>query len=614
MEDAREALEVVLTPAVGGGAAGVRARLTKRITTIGSAADADLRLHTLPAHWATIHRDGDGVRLRVLAAGDDHDLSAGERAVVDGMTVEVTRVGGLADGAIDALAARLAGADDPDDALVAILDGAIAATGGDLGAIILADAGRPGGWSVACARDASGAPIDAPADLLSDTIVSDVLGTGERVLLTDVAGSARYARVPSVAVLGLGAVLCLPLRLDGRTLGAVFVGARRDDARVGRARRAPFGDRAAGELRLLTALAVPLLAQLRRRATAAATAGAASAGELLIGESAPLEQVRRMISRVGPSDLSVLIAGPSGTGKELVAQALHVASARGARPLVAINCAAVPASLLDAELFGYKKGAFTGATGDRAGLIEAAAGSTLFLDEVGDMPLPMQAALLRVLEQREVRRLGETAPRAVDFRLVAATHRDLLADVATGRFREDLLFRLQEVRIDIPPLRERGDDVLLLAHTFLRQAEAQLGLPTHGLGGDVVELLRVHAWPGNVRELKATMRRAAILADAPTIRVADLQLRSPDGAPLTRPITPARGMAALAAAGAASEVGVASPPPGSDLGDTARPLTEARDDYVRRYVAAVLERCGGNREAAARELQIGVRTLYRYIE
>ncbi len=606
MEDA---LELVLTPSLG--AAGVRALLTKRITTIGSAADADLRLHTLPAHWATVHRDGPGVVLRVLAGGADHALAPGERVIVDAMTVELAAVGGLGDDALDALAARLAGADGPDEALAAIVDGALAATGGDVGAIILADAARPGGWSVACARDATGAAIDAPADLLSDTIVSDVLGTGERVVVTDVAGSPRYARVPSVAVLGLGGVLCLPLRLDARTLGAIFVGAR---SRGARGRRVAFGDRASGELRLLTALAVPLLAQLRRRAATAPAPGA-GASDLLVGDSPAIDGVRRLIGRVGPSDLSVLIAGPSGTGKELVARALHAASARAARPLVAINCAAVPASLLDAELFGYKRGAFTGAAGDRAGLIEAAEGSTLFLDEVGDMPLAMQAALLRVLEQREVRRLGETAPRAVDFRLVAATHRDLVADVAAGRFREDLLFRLQEVRIDVPPLRERGDDVLLLARTFLRQTEAQLGLPTHGLAGDVVELLRAHPWPGNVRELKATMRRAAILADGPTIRVADLQLRAPDGAPAApRAVTPSRGTPAIPAAPAEPAAPAAAPAPGADLGDTTRPLTDARDDYVRRYVAAVLERCGGNREAAARELQIGVRTLYRYIE
>jgi DNA-binding NtrC family response regulator len=277
--------------------------------------------------------------------------------------------------------------------------------------------------------------------------------------------------------------------------------------------------------------------------------------------------------------------------------------------LIAINCAAVPATLLDAELFGYKRGAFTGAIADRAGLIEAAHGSTLFLDEVGDMPLPMQAALLRVLEQREVRRLGETEPRAVDFRLIAATHRDLVADVAAGRFREDLLFRLQEMRIDVPPLRDRGEDVLLLARAFLRQAEAQLGLLAHGIAADAIDVLLRYPWPGNVRELKAAMRRAAILAEGSTVRADDLQLAAP---PAPRPATPPSGMQAILRP-PTPPGGTAQLPKLADLGDTARTLADARDDYVRRYVAAVLERCGGNREAAARELDIGVRTLYRYL-
>jgi DNA-binding NtrC family response regulator len=588
-----DALELVMTPTLG--AAGVRVRLVKRITSIGSAPDADLRFHSLPAHWATVHAEGGAATFRVLADGASHRLSPGERVIVDGMAVELgLPQGGLVEPAVDLLATRLAGVDAPEEALAVILDGVVAATGGDLGAIILGDGA--GGWTVAAARDAAGATPDGAAELLSDTIVRDVLGTGERVLLTDVGQNARYARVPSVAVLGLGSVLCLPLRLEGRTLGAIFVGAR--------GRRAPFGDRAAADLRLLAALAVPFLAQVRQ-ARARRDAAAGPGADPLVGESPAIEALRRLVRRVGPTDLSVLISGASGTGKELVARAIHAASGRAARPMVAINCAAVPANLLDAELFGYRKGAFTGAAADRAGLIEAAEGSTLFLDEVGDMPLPMQAALLRVLEQREVRRLGETAPRRVDFRLIAATHRDLVADVAAGRFREDLLFRLQEMRVDVPTLKERGEDVLLLARVFLRQAEAQLGLPTHGIGADAIDLLLRYGWPGNVRELKAAMRRAAILADGPTLRADDLQLAAPPPpAPVPRLATPTAGTPQLRAP---------TPPLGTDLGDTTRPLAAARDDYVRRYVAAVLERCGGNREAAARELDIGVRTLYRYL-
>ncbi|MBK9037232.1 MAG: sigma-54-dependent Fis family transcriptional regulator [Myxococcales bacterium] len=544
----------------------VRAPLVKQITTVGSAPAADLRVAALPAHWATIHRVGGAVDVHVLAGGQRLTLVADQVVQIDGYSVGLVTAGETL--ALDVLAERLAGADGPADALTTIVDGVIAVAGADLGAVILAERG---GFTVAVARDASGRTLDDADQLLSDTIVDEVLGSGAAVRADDVA-AGPYRDVRSVVRLGLRAVVCLPLRLGGRTLGAIFVG--------GRARPLVLPERVHADLKVVAALALPFLAQVRRREAPAA------GPDDVLGDSAPIEAVRRLIARVGPTDLSVLIGGPSGAGKEVVARALHARSRRAGRPLVAINCAAVSPSLLDAELFGYRKGAFTGAASDRAGLIEAAAGGALFLDEIGDMPLAMQAALLRVLEQREVRRLGDTEARAVDFRLFAATHRDLAAEVAAGRFREDLLYRIQEVRIDVPPLRDRGDDVLLLARLFLRQIEQQLGLPTHALAPTAEAALRAHAWPGNVRELKAAMRRAAILADGSTIAVADLQLPA-------APATPGAGPAAV---------------------DRDAPLAEARDAFVKAYVTAALARCGGDREAAALALGIGVRSLYRYLE
>jgi transcriptional regulator with AAA-type ATPase domain len=342
--------------------------------------------------------------------------------------------------------------------------------------------------------------------------------------LDDVAAHSRYAQVPSVTALRLGSALCLPMRLESRTLGAVFL-ARHD--------RAALDERTLAELRILAAIAVPFLAQLR-------THPRPSDAEQLCGESPAVATLRALIRRVGPSDLSVVLHGPSGSGKELVARAIHAASPRADRPMIAINCASVAPTLLDSELFGYRKGAFTGAMTDRVGLIEAAHGSTLFLDEIGDMPLTMQAAMLRVLEQREVKRLGDNVPRAVDFRLICATHKDLEAEVAAGRFRADLLFRLREVTLEIPPLAARQDDIVLLAHTFLRQAEVQLGLVMHTLLDDALAALRAYSWPGNVRELKAAMRRVAILADSKLIRASDLGFAAPKSgqlpAPQTRPL------------------------------------------------------------------------------
>ena len=584
--------ELVLVLVAMRGAYPVRVPVTKRITSIGSDAAADIRLATAPARWAVVHRTDAGLEVHVASSGERRAMVPGDRLAADGIELglESTAAARDRERSIEALVSALAAVDSPERAIELMLGGLIAASGADLGALILAD-GPTGkdllGYRVAAARDRDGAVLDGAHELMSDTIVRDVLDSGERVRLDDVAAHSRYAAIPSVSALALGSALCLPMRLDGRTLGAVFL-ARHD--------RAAVDDRTLAELHILAAVAVPLLAQLRRSTPAQGDAE-------LIGESRPVAQLRTLVRRVGPTDLSALLHGPSGSGKELVARALHAASARAAKPMIAINCASVAATLLDAELFGYRKGAFTGAMTDRVGLIEAADGSTLFLDEIGDMPLAMQAALLRVLEQREVKRLGDNTPRAVDFRLVCATHRDLEAEVAAGRFRSDLLFRLREVTIEVPSLADRGDDIVLLAHAFLRQAEIQLGLALHTLTDEAQAALRAHAWPGNVRELKATMRRTAVLADSKLIGAADLGF----------------GAVAIVARPAARTVGDdphglrglldAAIAPGAAI----QPLATLRDELVKRYVELAVDRAGGDRDAAAKALEIGVRTLYRYL-
>jgi transcriptional regulator with GAF, ATPase, and Fis domain len=544
-----------------------------------------VRLVGVAAHWGTLHMQGQGLQLRVLGTGEHVDLVAGSWHKVDGPggVVELRlEPPAAAAPPLDQLAEQLAGAETADEALVLIVDGVLALSGADVGAVVLTERGE---LTVACARDARGQPLPDAAALLSDTIITDVLASGTGLSLDDVAASG-YAAVRSVVQLGLSSVTCLPLRLGGKALGAVFLAAS------GRTLLIPPA--ALADLKVVASLALPFVAQVRRRA--AAHAAQPGSADLIVGTSAPIEQVKKLVTRVAPTELSVLLSGPSGSGKEVVARALHARSGRAARPLVAINCAAIAPSLLDAELFGYRKGAFTGALADRAGLIEAADGGTLFLDEIGDMPLAMQAALLRVLEQREVRRLGDLSARRVDFRLVAASHRDLPEEVAAGRFREDLFFRIQEVRIELPPLAARGDDVLLLGTMFLRQAEAQLGLAAHVLGDEAVAVLRAHRWPGNVRELKGAMRRAAIMADDVSITPEHLQLPAAPSGRATRP---------SAAPPSAAPVDAATP---------RLPLTEARDQFVRAYVQAALTRHGGNREAAARELGIGTRTIYRYLD
>ena len=234
---------------------------------------------------------------------------------------------------------------------------------------------------------------------------------------------------------------------------------------------------------------------------------------LLVGKSPKMLRVIELLEKVIPTPVSVLIHGETGTGKELIARAIHMNGPRRDKNFIAVNCGALPENLLESELFGYKKGAFTGAAEDRFGLFEAADGGTIFLDEVGEMPATLQVKLLRVLQDSQIRRVGDTISRKVDVRLLTATNRDLKGEVDAGRFRQDLYYRMNVVPIDLPPLRERGDDVLLLAQHFLDQLTKQQGKKLRGLTADSRELLLRHPWPGNVRELENAMARAVALAD-----------------------------------------------------------------------------------------------------
>ena len=259
----------------------------------------------------------------------------------------------------------------------------------------------------------------------------------------------------------------------------------------------------------------------------------------LLGTSDSIEAVRSTIQKVAPTEVAVLITGDNGTGKELVARQLHLQSKRSEGPFLAVNCAAIPEDLAESELFGHEKGAFTGADNARAGAFELADGGTLFLDEVGDMPLPMQAKLLRALQERVVQRLGAQATMEVDVRILAATNQDLEAMVSEKAFREDLYYRLHVVRIHLPPLRERPDDVAALADHFLAAATKRNGLGSRRLHTSAYEWLRRQPWPGNVRQLKNALEGAAVLSDGPELRAADLEgaatpaatRRSADGEP-----------------------------------------------------------------------------------
>ena len=305
----------------------------------------------------------------------------------------------------------------------------------------------------------------------------------------------------------------------------------------------------------------------------------------MLGDSPSMRQLYQVIRRVAPTSATVLVSGESGTGKELIARAIHDMSERKEGPFVAINCAAMPANLLESELFGHVRGAFTDAKQSRAGLLVQATGGTLFLDEIAEMPQEMQAKLLRVLQERRVRPVGGNQEQSFDARIVAATNRDLEGEVEEGRFREDLYYRINVVTIDVPPLKARGRDTLLLAHEFVQRFAARDQKEVRGISAAAAEKLLNYDWPGNVRELQNCMERAVALTQYEQLVVEDLpeRVREYKADTFTLP---------------------------TQNPEELLPI----DEVERRYIMKVLNAVSGNKTAAARVLGIDRRTLYRKLE
>jgi two-component system NtrC family response regulator len=283
-------------------------------------------------------------------------------------------------------------------------------------------------------------------------------------------------------------------------------------------------------LRVIVDRAVRLTALENENRLAASPAGITPLAGV-IAASVEMQRVCRMLEKVAPADVGVLLLGESGTGKEVIAKALHEQSPRAGKPFIAINCGAIPEALLESELFGHERGAFTGAVKQTKGKVELAHGGTLMLDEIGDLPLPLQVKLLRFLQERVIERVGGRQSIPVDVRIVCATHQDLQALMREGRFREDLFYRLDEVVIRIPPLRERGDDAQVLAQHFLARFNADHARNVKGFGADAVAAIAAHSWPGNVRELQNRIKRAVIMAEGPVLSAQDLDLGVPDATP-----------------------------------------------------------------------------------
>ena len=496
-----------------------------------------------------------------------------------------------------------------------ILDSAIELTSAERGFILLR---RGGHLRLAAARNADCEPLRRGAAKYSRSIARQVIGDGRAAVLTDAQEDRDFAGRQSISDLRLRAVLCAPLRARGETRGALYLDNRftpglfdertvalaaafavqaciamenarlfdesarqRDELAEAKAAVEALNRRLAAQVarqsQQLSEITVRLAHQeeeLVRRYNAAS----------MIGRSKPMLELFASIDWVADADVPVVIHGESGTGKELAARAIHQASPRGAEPFVALNCGALPANLLESELFGYVRGAFTGAVRDRAGLFEAAGGGTLLLDEIGDMDLEMQVKLLRVLQERTFRRLGDQDERRSRCRVLAASHRDLARLVTEGRFREDLYYRLNVVQLEVPPLRRRREDIPLLTEHFLAQEQQRRAVSPPAL-----RALIDHDWPGNVRQLHNELQRAALLGGE-VIALADLsdELRQsgepgPDGA-------------------AAKEAHDQGEEPG---------LREALRQHERRLIERALRRSGANVTAAAATLGLHRVALHR---
>ncbi len=436
-------------------------------------------------------------------------------------------------------------------------------------------------------------------------IAGAVLRSGRAMRVDDVESQPDFYRsVDYETTFRTRCMLAAPLLTPSGPIGVVEVVNRRDR---------PFDDE---DLRFLEALSLSIAvaidnARLYARLREAESKLRDEVGVLrrdlatrtrfegMVGLSAPMEEVFRLMASAASAPVAVLVEGETGTGKELVARGIHRSSARAQGPFVAVNCAALPETLLESELFGHRRGAFTGADRDRRGLFEAASGGSILLDEIGEMPLAMQAKLLRVLQESEVIPLGDTKPRRVDVRVISATNRDLRREIAERRFREDLFYRLSTFPIRLPALRQRREDIALLADHFLALAAERHHKRIDAIEPSALDALARHDWPGNARELQNEIERAVALASSgDRIGLAHLSLRL--GAPV--------------AASRSSSPGAQAVPdlPGERAPET-MDLREAREAFEAEFIARMLERHGGNVSRTARALGLSRAMLHKKI-
>jgi transcriptional regulator with GAF, ATPase, and Fis domain len=467
--------------------------------------------------------------------------------------------------------------------LSGILDALIEGLGADRGFVVVREGGE---FRATAARNFRSEALSRAEEVVSRSIARSVMEGGRAVLIGDASTTAPFSKHQSVQQLSLRSVLCAPLVASDEAFALIYLENRQITNR--------FTEENRDLLDEVCALAAPRLraavamSQAQRRAADLEHGHSQSDGILTADPG--MARVLQTVHQIATTDLPVLIEGETGTGKELIARAVYRHSARVKGPFIALNCAAIPATLIGSELFGFVQGAFTGANRDRIGFIGAAHRGTLFLDEIGDLPLDMQPHLLRVLQSGEFTRLGNSRTEQVDVRFIAATNRDLESEVKTGKFRADLFFRLSAITLRLPPLRDRPHDIRLLAEHFVRTAAARFGRPAPRLAEDCLSILMAYSFPGNVRELESEMARLAALA-SPDV---------PCGADLLNDRIRNRGRGQGAASSQAAPVAPMS-----------------LQEMEKQLISSVLQHTGGNRTRAAEILGIsreGLRTKLQRLE
>lgn len=576
--------------------------LTQPLTSIGSAADNDvvLRAPGVDAHHAIIRFDGASFELQTMQRGQEIVLNGKrvKKATLrhnDRIEIGASRqtfqlldagLGELDPEELEALSfeldglrklqnlsARLLGEYEQEALLEALMDAVISITGADKGFLVLSD--DPKSWSIRVARNIQQETIRDAVEHISDSILSRVIQRKEAIIVSDALSHEEFRRAESVVNLKLSSVMCAPLVHQGTLLGAIYVGSA--------SAINLFEPRHLEMLTVFTAQASLLLtnAGLVRMLRADNQRLERRIEDIrygtIIGACDAMREIFHSIDKVAPTQVSVLITGETGTGKELVAREIHNRSQRAKGPFVTLNCGAIPESLLESELFGHVKGSFTGATHTREGKFQAADGGTIFLDEIGEMPLNLQVKLLRVLQDRTITKVGATHPEQVNIRIVAATNRDLDEEVRQGTFREDLFYRLNVVQLRLPPLRLRGEDVAVIGQYLIHKISDELGVPPKDFGPEALQAIKRYEWPGNIRQLENRIKKALVLSDGAQLTANDLDLPQ-------------------------------------EVLQATLPLAEAKEQFAYRYIMESLERNGGNRTQTARELGVDPRTIFRYLE